>query len=166
MGWDRTGKNNAYLCKRKTAGGVQFSRDPMNLVNKHSRKYDGFVNEKAIGINADSNTVCTHQSPPKSKPPNKVMYQVEMRTKLSSRANKPAAAYQTTSFSASTPSRKMFKSVVNATAKKGYRSDLRAEAVARASAVKKSQGEKKGMPGAKLRGAKARKAREEAAGSA
>ena len=57
------GKNNAYLCKRKQAGGVQFSRDPMNLVNKHSRKYEGFVNDKAIGIKADDNTVNPHQHP-------------------------------------------------------------------------------------------------------
>lgn len=55
-GWD-TGKNNAYLVKRKQAGGIQFSRDPFNLTNKHSRKYEGFVNDKAIGINADDNTV-------------------------------------------------------------------------------------------------------------
>ena len=33
-----TGQNNAYLVKRKTSGGVQFSRDPYNLTNKHSRK--------------------------------------------------------------------------------------------------------------------------------
>lgn len=52
------GKNNSYLCKRKQAGGVQFSRDPLNLTNKHSRKHAGFVNEKAIGIQPDSNTVC------------------------------------------------------------------------------------------------------------
>lgn len=59
-----TGKNNAFLCKRKQAGGVQFSRDPFNLVNKHSRKYEGFVNDKAIGINADSNTVRLSLSSP------------------------------------------------------------------------------------------------------
>ncbi len=52
------GHRNAYLVKRSQAGGVQFSRDPLNLVNKHSRKHAGFVNAKAIGINADSNTVC------------------------------------------------------------------------------------------------------------
>ena len=33
-----TGKNNSYLVKRKTAGGAQFSKDPMNLMNKHTRK--------------------------------------------------------------------------------------------------------------------------------
>ena len=49
----------------------------MNLVNKHSRKYEGFVNDKAIGINADSNTVCNtflaipslHTSSPRRPPP-------------------------------------------------------------------------------------------------
>ena len=53
-----TGHNNSYLVKRKQAGGVQFSRDPMNLTNKHSRKYEGYLNDKAIGISPDDNTVC------------------------------------------------------------------------------------------------------------
>ena len=32
------GPNNAFLVKCKSGGGSQFSRDPLNLVNKHSRK--------------------------------------------------------------------------------------------------------------------------------
>ena len=80
-----------------------------------------------------------------------------MTTKTSSR-QKPAKQYHSSSFSASTPSRKLYKSVVNSTAKKGYRSDLRAEAVARASAVKLSQREKKEQPAPKARGARAKKA--------
>ncbi|KAL8966862.1 MAG: hypothetical protein Q9197_005747 [Variospora fuerteventurae] len=40
------GPNNAFLVKRKSAGGSQFSRDPFNLMNKHSRKHEGFVNNK------------------------------------------------------------------------------------------------------------------------
>lgn len=32
------GANNAYLVKRRSGGGAQFSRDPLNLLNKHSRK--------------------------------------------------------------------------------------------------------------------------------
>ena len=157
-----TGSNNSFLVKRKQAGGVQFSRDPFNLTNKHTRKYEGFVNDKvndptpsknskhktthkylpqAIGINADS--------------PNTL----SLSTKLPSRGNKPAKNVQTTSFASNTPSRKIYKSVVNSTAKKGYRADLRAEAVARASAVKLSQQEKKERKlSNKPRGAKARKA--------
>ena len=84
-----------------------------------------------------------------------------MVTKVSSRGNKPAKGTHNSSFSASTPGRKLYKGVVSSTAKKGYRSDLRADAVARASAVKLSQREKKsGQQPTKLRGAKARKAAE------
>lgn len=41
-----TGGNNSYLTKRKGSGGVQLSRDPLNLTNRHSRKWEGFVNEQ------------------------------------------------------------------------------------------------------------------------
>lgn len=133
------GSNNAFLVKRKQAGGVQFSRDPFNLTNKHSRKYAGYCNDQAIGIHPDSNTVA-------------------LTTKLSSRSNKPAKATQSSSFNASTPSRKLYKSVVSSTAKKGYRPDLRAAAVSRASAIRQSQRENKKDRESKPRGAKARKA--------
>jgi large subunit ribosomal protein L28e len=159
-----TGTNNSYLVKRNN---VQLSRDPLNLTNRHSRKWAGFVNEQvrfwsnlrarkptvhplrtiltldppqAIGINADS--------------PNTI----GLTTKLPSRANKPAKSQQTSSFSASTPGRKLYKSVVNTTAKRGYRADLRAAAVARASAVKLSQQQKKERAASKPRGASAKKA--------
>lgn len=96
---------------------------------------------QAIGIQPDSNTIA-------------------LTTKLPKQSNKPAKQYQTSSFNASTPSRKLYKSVVSSTAKKGYRSDLRAEAVARSSAVRQSQRENKKDYEKKLRGAKARKAAE------
>ena len=32
------GSQNAFLVKRKSGGGAQLSRDPLNLVNQHSRK--------------------------------------------------------------------------------------------------------------------------------
>lgn len=51
-----------------------------------------------------------------------------------------------------------YKGIVSSTAKSGYRSDLRAEAVARASAIRLSQTPKKDAPEKKLRGAKAKKA--------
>ncbi|KAI7295960.1 hypothetical protein KC315_g18851, partial [Hortaea werneckii] len=61
----------------------------------------------------------------------------------------------------------VYKSVVNSTAKKGYRADLRAEAVARASAIKRSQREKKDKAApTKLRGAKAVKAEQAKAAAA
>ena len=39
---DFPGPNNAYLVKRKSGGGSQFSKDPYNLMNKHSRKVRRF----------------------------------------------------------------------------------------------------------------------------
>jgi hypothetical protein len=32
------GNQNSYLVNRNSGGGFQFSRDPLNLVNKHSYK--------------------------------------------------------------------------------------------------------------------------------
>jgi len=97
---------------------------------------------QAIGINADS--------------PNTI----GLTTKLPNRSNKPAKSQVTSSFSANTSGRKIYKSVVNTTAKRGYRADLRAAAVARASAVKLSQQQKKERAAAKPRGASAKKAEE------
>ncbi|KAK3068049.1 hypothetical protein LTR53_014681 [Teratosphaeriaceae sp. CCFEE 6253] len=74
--WECTRKQNAFLVKRKQGGGAQFSRDPFNLVNKHSRKYAGYCNAQAIGIKADDNTVelktkyGTALTPPCPHPPN------------------------------------------------------------------------------------------------
>jgi len=50
--WELTRSQNAFLVKRTQAGGVQFSSDPFNLTNKHSRKYAGYVNDTAIGVTA------------------------------------------------------------------------------------------------------------------
>ena len=55
---------------------------------------------------------------------------------------------------------RVYKGIANYTAKQGYRADLRAEAVARASAIRQSQQPKKDVPEKKARGAKAKKAAE------
>jgi large subunit ribosomal protein L28e len=51
-----------------------------------------------------------------------------------------------------------YRGIAANTARAGYRSDLRAEAVARASAIRKSQRPVKEIPENKPRGAKAKKA--------
>lgn len=53
-----------------------------------------------------------------------------------------------------------YKAIATSTASSGYRADLRASAVARASALRRASQPKKDAPEAKLRGAKARKAAE------
>ena len=55
---------------------------------------------------------------------------------------------------------RIYRGVVNSTAKQGYRADLRQEAVARASAIRQGQRPKKETPEKKSRGAKAKKAAE------
>ncbi|KAI9887748.1 MAG: 60S ribosomal protein L28 [Watsoniomyces obsoletus] len=144
--WELCRNNNAYLVKRRTGGGVQFSRDPLNLMNKHSRKYNGFINEKAVGI----------QEGDKGG--------VKLLTRNKDKSSKPASNIIETSWAGHKPARKTYKGVVNQTAKQGYRADLRAEAVARASAIRRSQRPTKDSPPKKLRGAKARKAAAEKEG--
>jgi hypothetical protein len=46
--WEVTRGNSSTLVKRKQAGGVQFSKDPLNLRNQYSRKvgiHDAFGKE-------------------------------------------------------------------------------------------------------------------------
>ncbi|KAI9697909.1 MAG: hypothetical protein M1836_004261 [Candelina mexicana] len=140
--WELVRQNNSYLVKRRTGGGVQFSRDPLNLMNKHSRKYGGFVTEKSIGIQPAEKGGVT------------------LSTKKEKSLNKPASGINKITWGPNKSNQKTYKGIVNSTAKLGYRADLRAEAVARASAIRQSQRSKKDIPEKKLRGGKARKAAE------
>jgi large subunit ribosomal protein L28e len=54
-----------------------------------------------------------------------------------------------------------YKAIVNSIAKSGYRADLRAPAVSRASAIRASQRPVKAEAEPKIRGAKAKKAQRE-----
>ncbi|KAH9887545.1 60S ribosomal protein L28 [Xylariomycetidae sp. FL2044] len=141
--WEIVRGNNSFLVKRNDAGGVQFSRDPLNLTNKNSRKYAGFVNPKAVGVQ------------PGEKGGVKVL------SKKESAFQKPAKAVTETSVNGGKSTKKIYKTVANQTAKSGYRPDLREAAVARVSAIRKSQKEPKPTPEKKPRGAKAKAAAEE-----
>jgi len=52
--WEVVRNNNSFLTKSKRNGGVQFSRDPLNLINKNTRKHAGFVNDKVRSSTADT----------------------------------------------------------------------------------------------------------------
>ncbi|KIV91068.1 hypothetical protein PV10_05653 [Exophiala mesophila] len=138
--WEVVRNNNAYLVKRNSSGGSQFSRDPFNLTNTHSRTQAGFVNDKAVSVQPTENGGVTVQ------------------TKKSGKANKPASHYNTHTYGKTTSNRKLYKNIADAVGKNSYRSDLNKSAVARASAIKDSQRVKKDTPASKPRGAKARKA--------
>ncbi|EPE34589.1 60S ribosomal protein L28 [Glarea lozoyensis ATCC 20868] len=137
-----TGNQNAFLVKRAQSGGVRFSRDPFNLVNIHSRKHAGFVNEKAVGVIEEKGD----------------KKGVTLITKKVKSTQKPGSLHHTTGLGGNKSTRKTYKTIVSNTAKSGYRSDLRPYAVARASAIRKSQTPKKDLPESKVRGAKAKKA--------
>ncbi|KAJ4424721.1 hypothetical protein N0V82_000649 [Gnomoniopsis sp. IMI 355080] len=136
--WEIVRNNNSYLVKRKQAGGVQFSRDPLNLVNKNSRKHAGFVNDKAAGIYTDSEKGLVYHS------------------KKAKSVHQPIKAHHKVQFGGH--SRKTYKNIANYVARGGYRPDLRQAAIARASAVFKSQRPVKPEPEKKLRGNAAKKA--------
>ncbi|KAJ5932709.1 hypothetical protein N7516_007198 [Penicillium verrucosum] len=139
--WQITRNQNSFLVNRNSGGGFQFSRDPMNLLNKHSYKYAGYANNKAVGVQATENGVA-------------------VTTKKPSNPQQPAQNVVTVTYGPSTSTRKIYKGVADKTAKNSYRADLREEAVARVSAVRRSQLPKKDTPAQKPRGAKARKAEE------
>ncbi|CAI7610154.1 unnamed protein product [Penicillium discolor] len=139
--WQITRNQNSFLVNRNSGGGFQFSRDPLNLLNKHSYKYAGYANNKAVGVQATENGVA-------------------VTTKKPSNPQQPASNVVTVTYGPSTSTRKIYKGVADKTAKNNYRADLREEAVARVSAVRRSQLPKKDTPAQKPRGAKARKAEE------
>ncbi|KAL2862977.1 60S ribosomal protein L28 [Aspergillus lucknowensis] len=143
--WQLTRTQNAYLVKRNSGGGVQFSRDPLNVLNKHSFKYAGYANTKAIGVQAteDGGVVAV--------------------TKKPGTAQQPAKSLATVTYGPNASNRKIYKGVADRTAKYGYRADLREEAVARVSALRRTQKPKKDTPARKPRGAQARKAEQESA---
>ncbi|KAG9230333.1 60S ribosomal protein L28 [Amylocarpus encephaloides] len=140
--WEVTRNQNAFLVKRAQSGGIRFSRDPMNLTNIHSRKHAGYTNNKAVGVSEGTG---------KSKG-------VVLTTKKVKSAQQPGSGSIVVPLSGQKSTRKTYKTIASNVAKSGYRADLRADAVARASAIRKSQTPKKPVPEAKLRGLKAKKA--------
>ncbi|OKL56748.1 hypothetical protein UA08_07886 [Talaromyces atroroseus] len=141
--WQITRGNNAYLVQRNISGGVRFSRDTLNPVNIHSRKYAGYANDKALGLQASENGG------------------VVLIAKNASNTASPSKNIRTVTYGPKTSNRKIYKSVASSTAKNGYRADLREVAIARVSAIRRSQQPKKDAPAPKLRGAKAKQAAEQ-----
>ncbi|KAJ5166514.1 uncharacterized protein N7482_005295 [Penicillium canariense] len=134
--WQITRNQNAYLVRRNTFGGSQFSRDPLNLVNKQSYK--------AVGVQSTENG------------------DVVVITKKAGNPQQPAQNLVTVTYGPKTSTRKIYKGVAGQTAQNGYRADVREEAVARVSALRRSQKPKKDTPPRKVRGVQARKAAEKA----
>ncbi|KAK9369506.1 ribosomal L28e/Mak16 [Lipomyces kononenkoae] len=132
--WELTRDNSSFLIKRKTGAGVQFSREPLNLTNKHTYVQSGLANSKAVGVAL---------SPSGS---------IVLSTKKAGTFATPAKSIISTTFKPYKTNRKIYAAIAGAT--KGYRDDLRPAAISRASALLDSKRPKKTHV-KKLRGKKA-----------
>lgn len=139
--WEVTRAHNSFLVKRKDLGkSANFSRDPLNLKNIHTKKFAGYAHDKAIGVQAGEKG------------------SVVVTSKNVKKANKPAEHYSVTKYSGS--NRKAYKAVAQLAAQRSYRSDLRQPAVERVSAIRSAERAVKPDYETKLRGKKAQKAAE------
>ncbi|KAK9466600.1 ribosomal L28e/Mak16 [Lipomyces arxii] len=121
--WELTRSNSAYIVKRKTAGGSQFSRESFSLTNKYGYKSAGFANDKAVAVSLND------------------AGSIVLTTKKAGAFATPAKATTTTTFKPYKTNRTIYKAIANATG--GYRSDLSSAAVSRASALLLSKKAKK-----------------------
>uniref|UniRef100_H2ZBU9 Large ribosomal subunit protein eL28 n=1 Tax=Ciona savignyi TaxID=51511 RepID=H2ZBU9_CIOSA len=115
--WMIIKNNSCHLIKRNKK---QFTREPNNLKNKNSFRYNGLIHQKTVGVEADPNgkgVVLVMKKPKKCSQPS----QSESRVAL----NKGA--------------RSSLRSIKRTIRKNRYRKDLRMAALRRASAIMKSQ---------------------------
>lgn len=128
--------NSSFIVKRPNE--KIFSREPLNLTNKHTAKFSGLANERIIGVQPSKSgkgvTLLTKSKKEHDSRPVKTVIKAPLR-------NSSAKAVST--------------NIYNATIKKAYRVDLRYEALARGSAIVLSQQPKKDAPAKKTRGIKA-----------
>ncbi|KAJ3290896.1 60S ribosomal protein L28 [Borealophlyctis nickersoniae] len=130
--WLLTRNNSSFLVKRN---GVQFSREPGNLLNINSLKYSGVAPHKNVDVAAtDKGVVLSLRKKGAANKPVKSLHQVTLTTGARSAA-------------------RSVKNVV-----KGYRPDLEKAALARVSRLLEVKKGGKVYKPRKLRGAKARKA--------
>merc|ERR1711990_411787 len=126
--WACLRKNSSFLVKSKKYGGVRFTTEPGNLMNKHSYKYSGLANSRAIGVEeAERGVVLTVKSTSNARKPAKLFAKKNLKRNV----------------------RRAAQSIVGDTAGYYYRADLRNAALARLSAIHRSQRVKGGVVKAK-----------------
>lgn len=124
--WAVSRSNSSFLVKRKTAGGLQFSRDPFNVTGDYNLTSSGFANQKAVGVvqGADGS--------------------IKFLAKVQKNSNKPRKSVTTTTFKPYKSQRAVAAAVAKNT--RGYRDDLVQAAVVKASALTRSAKAKKVYP--------------------
>ncbi|KAI8371356.1 ribosomal protein L28e [Radiomyces spectabilis] len=132
--WAIIKNNNSFLVKRP---GVQFSAEKNNLLNLNTYKYSGLANAKTAAIQPAARGV---------------------RVTLTKAKNAQTPAKATHSVVIAKTRRQTAKSVANLIARSKYRPDLRAAALARASAIISSKQAKKEKTLRPAKGLRAQKA--------
>ncbi|XP_041369308.1 60S ribosomal protein L28-like [Gigantopelta aegis] len=115
--WMIIRNNSCFLLKRN---GISLSKEPNNLKNRNSFRYNGLVHKKTIGIE-----------------PAKDGKGVVLITKKSKIYNKPSKTYNKVEMKRDP--RRTFATIRNTLRSKRYRKDLKMAAVRRASALLRSQ---------------------------
>ncbi len=117
IAWAVTRNNSAYLLKMR--GTLKpFSTDPLNLTNKNSQRYNGYLNKKAVGISAmDKGFAVSVKKPSRASRPGKSVARVEMKSGARTSLHK----------------------VKSMMVKQRYRKDLTKAALRRAAAIVRSQ---------------------------
>merc|ERR1712121_67443 len=110
VAWAVTRNNSKYLLKKRNCP-KPFSTDPLNLTNKHSQRYSGLCNSKAIGV---------------AFPVGEKAQGFQVVMKKAKCAHKPVKATTTTAL----------KRLIHG---QRYRKDLTSAALRRASAICRSQ---------------------------
>ena len=122
--WAITRNNSAYLLKKRGCP-KPFSTDPLNLTNKHSQRYVGLVNTKAVGIQPLSKKFADNKE------------KGFVLTVKKGKGNKPSAS--TASVTMKAGARASLPKIKSMLGKQRYRKDLTKAALRRASAIIRSE---------------------------
>ncbi len=80
VAWAITRNNSAFLLKKRNCP-KPFSTDPLNLTNKNSQRYSGYLQRKAVGIAAaEKGFVLNVKANTKTNRPSKSVVNVAMKS--------------------------------------------------------------------------------------
>jgi large subunit ribosomal protein L28e len=128
LAWAITRNNSAFLLKLRGAP-KPFSTDPLNVTNKNSQRYNGYLTGKGVGITAlDKGFALTVKKPTRSNRPGQSLIRTEMKS----------------------GSRTSLHKVKSLLMKQRYRKDLTKATLRKASAIIRSQKPLPARKGAKI----------------
>ncbi len=88
IAWAVTRNNSAFLLKKRNCP-KPFSKDPLNLTNKNSQRYAGYLQPKAVGVSAaDKGFVLSVKASAKANRPKGSVVSVDMKSGARSSLNK------------------------------------------------------------------------------